>query len=158
MLMRATHAAAALLLGLSVEAGSARADTAGHAAACAAALTEAQSLQNDYGVWRAEARVLAGHRSDPGGLPAKFKSMAEEHRKNEIVLGNRMAATNQGQIALHKDGACPEDAQTSAALLAATRFKNMPDAPSNAPLPEGYCRNSPDLSAPLVPCPKKPAP
>jgi hypothetical protein len=161
-LMHTTYAGLGLVIGLALALalapGSARADAASHTAACAAALSEAQSLQNDYGVWRAEARVLALHRKDPGGLPAKFKPMAEDHTKHGMTLFNRMAATSDNQLTLHKDGACPNDAETAAALLQAARFKNMPDGPSTAPLPEGYCRNSPDMSAPLVPCPKKTAP
>lgn len=130
-----------------------------HDGACAAALTEAQSLKSDIGVWRAKAPVLASRRTDKHSpaVAADLDSMAKDHRVEEVALSKRLSAAVQGQFALHQGGACTQDADTQAALVEATRFMNMADRPSQAPLPEGYCRNSPDLSAPLVLCAKKPA-
>lgn len=137
----------------------AAADTA-HDVACAAALSEAQSLKGDMGVWRAKSRVLAARGADKHStaVAADLDTMAKEHRVEELALSNRLSAATSGQFTLHQAGACPQDADTHAALLEAARFMNMPDRPSQAPLPEGLCRNSPDMSAPLVPCPRKPAP
>ncbi|MEP7209678.1 MAG: hypothetical protein ABI740_02475 [Alphaproteobacteria bacterium] len=133
---------------------------AAHDAACATALAEARVLKDDIGVWRAKARVLASRHTDKhsAAVAADLDSMTKDHRVEELVLDKRLTAATQGEFTLHQGGACPQDADTQTAILDATRFMNMPDHPSIAPLPDGYCRNSPDMSAPLVACAKKPMP
>src|ERR1700750_148780 len=122
-------------LAASVLASPAGADTA-HDAACTAALTEAQTLQSDIGVWRAKVRVLASRRTDKHSpaVAADLESMAKEHRIEELALNKRLSVAVSGQFALHQGGVCSQDADTRAALAEATRFMNMPDHPTQAPL------------------------
>ena len=83
--------------------------------------------------------------------------MAKTHAQHWSPLMARLTAVDKQQSDLHRTGPCPQDAETAAALATAWKFMSMSNVPQRVPLPAGYCRGSPDLDAPLIPC-KTPAP
>ena len=145
----------ASLILLAGVAGPARAETS---PACLAALEESAKIQDDAGLWLAERRTIGGRRKKVEGTYAE-EGLKEEVRNLGVRYAGiiqRISALQATLAALRNSAPCEERARIEAALERAFTFLSVDVHAKRPPLPDGMCPSSPDLSAPLIPCPKQP--
>jgi hypothetical protein len=124
---------------------------------CAAALTEATDIRDAAGRWVAEARALNSRKARVAGTPkeAGWKDEVQAHGAKYGEIYGRIRDLNAAMATLRQAGPCPENADIVAAIGKATGFLSIDVHAKRPPLPDGMCPSSPDLSAPLVPCPAR---
>lgn len=124
-------------------------------AACAAALAEATQIRDGSGLWLGEARFLKSRRARVVGTSEEeeWKNEYRDHGLKYGALNQRLVDLQKSLFALRKTGPCTEDGPIEAAIDNANHFLSADAAAKRPPLPAGMCPSSPDLEAPLVPCP-----
>jgi hypothetical protein len=143
--------AVALFVSVMTLASAYSADKAG----CAAALTEATQIRDGSGLWLGEARMLKSRRTRVLGTNEE-EGWKQEYHDNGLkygALNQRIVDLQRSLFALRKTGPCDEDGAIEAAIDKANHFLSTDASAKRAPLPEGMCPSSPDLDAPLIPCP-----